>query len=85
MGASVSIRLVDSLVHQPEDIAEKTERSKAFHIQKAIEVYIEEYADLLITFDRLHNQTDPIISSKEMRSSLGIPNENWFTKILDRL
>jgi len=45
MSISVSARLPDELVHQFEDIAQKIERSKALHIQKAIEAYVEEYAD----------------------------------------
>lgn len=72
MSTSMSIRLPDDLARQLDEIAKETERSKAFHIQKALEAYMEEYADLQVALDRLHDQTDPIVSSKEMRKSLGI-------------
>lgn len=72
MSAALSVRLPEKLVHELEDIAAETERSRAFHIQKAIEAYLDEYADLQIALDRLHDQTDPTISSKDMRKSLGL-------------
>ena len=72
MSQTLSVRLSDELAHLLENIAKETERSKAFHIQKALEIYMEDYADLQIALDRLHNRTDPIISSKDMRKRLGI-------------
>ncbi len=72
MSTSVTVRLPDNLAHQLNDIAKETERSKAFHIQKALETYMEDHADLQVALDRLHDQTDPTVSSKEMRKSLGI-------------
>ena len=32
--------------------------------------YAEDYADLQIALDRLHDQSDPVVSSKEMRNCL---------------
>ena len=72
MSTSVSARLPDELVHQLEDIAQETERSRAFHIQKALEAYVEEYADLQIALDRLQDQTDSTVTGKEMRKALGL-------------
>jgi len=72
MSTTLSIRLPDDLAHHLEDISKETERSKAFHVQKALETYMEDYADLQVALDRLHNQTDIIISSKDMRKNLGI-------------
>ena len=72
MSTSISIRLPDKLAFKLDEIAKETERSKAFHVQKALEAYMDEYADLQIALDRLHDQTDPIIPGKEMRKSLGI-------------
>ena len=71
MSTALSVRLPEKLINELEDIATETERSRAFHIQKAIEVYIDEHADLRIALDRLHDQADPTMSSKEMRKSLG--------------
>lgn len=72
MSTTVSIRLPSDLARQLEDVARETERSKAFHIQKALEAYMENYVDLQIALDRLHDRTDTVISSKEMREKLGI-------------
>ena len=72
MNTSVSVRLSDDIVRQLEAIAKETERSRTFHIQKAIEAYLEDHADLQIALDRLRDQTDPVVSSKDMRKALGV-------------
>jgi len=72
MSTTLSVRLPDDLARRLDEIAKETERAKAFHILKALEAYLEEYADLQVALDRLHDQTDPIVSGKEMRKSLGI-------------
>jgi len=72
MGAALSVRLPDKLATELEQISKETERSKSFHIQKALEMYIEERADLQIALDRLNNHTDSIISLDELRSQVGI-------------
>ncbi len=72
MSTPVSIRLSDELAKQLDGIAKETERSRSYIIQKALESYIEDYADLQIALDRLHDKTDPIISSKELKKSLAL-------------
>jgi RHH-type rel operon transcriptional repressor/antitoxin RelB len=66
MRVTVSIRLPDKLTKQLDDIAKETERPRSFHIQKALEVYIEEFADLRIAIDRLRDPKDEVISRKEL-------------------
>lgn len=70
--STISLRLPDHLASELEDIAHETERSKSFHIQKAIELYLQERADLQIALDRLNDTSDPIISATAMRKKLGI-------------
>ena len=70
--STISLRLPDNLVDELEDIARETERSKSFHIQKAIELYLQERADLQIAMDRLHDPSDSIIDSQSMRKKLGM-------------
>ena len=70
MSISVSLRLSEEMVTQLEDIANSIDRSKSFLIKKAIEQYLEEYADYQIALDRLNDKDDEIISSKEMRKLL---------------
>jgi len=72
VNTAVSVRLPEDLIRQIESIAQETERSKSFHIQKALEAYVEEFADLQIALDRLRDQTDPTIGSKELKKTLGL-------------
>ncbi len=72
MSIPVSIRLPDELAKQLNGIAKETERPRSYIIQKALESYIKDYADLQIALDRLHDKTDPIISSKELKKSLAL-------------
>ena len=72
MTTAVSVRLSKSLAKRLDGIARETEQPRSFIIQKAIEAYLEDLADLQIALDRLHDASDPVITSKEMRKSLGI-------------
>jgi len=72
MSTALSVRLPKELSEQLDSIAKETERPRSFIIQKALESYIEDYADLQIALDRLHDKTDPLVSGKELRKSLGL-------------
>jgi RHH-type transcriptional regulator, rel operon repressor / antitoxin RelB len=68
----ISVRLPKDLVKRLDGVAKETERPRSFIIQKALKSYIEDFTDLQIALDRLHDQSDPIISGKELRKSLGL-------------
>jgi len=72
MSTAVSIRLPDAMARELDRIARETERSRSFHIQKAVGSYLAEQADLRIGLDRLRDPRDPVISSRELRRSLGL-------------
>ena len=72
MSTAISVRIPKDLANQLDSIAKETERPRSFIIQKALESYIEDFADLQIALDRLHDKGDGIISSNEMRKSLGL-------------
>jgi len=72
MSTSVSVRISEDLIQKLDEIAKETERSRAFHIQKALESYFQELADLQIAFDRLHDVTDPVISLDDMRKEFEV-------------
>lgn len=72
MSAALSIRLPEPLAKELKHIAEETERSRSFHIQKALENYIEDFADVQIAIDRLRDPRDPVVSSRALRKSLGL-------------
>jgi RHH-type rel operon transcriptional repressor/antitoxin RelB len=67
MNTAISVRLPKNLASQLDSIAKETERPRSFIIQKALESYIEDFADLQIALDRLRDKRDEVISSKEMR------------------
>ena len=72
MSIAVSIRLPEIIAKELNHIAEETERPRSFHVQKALESYIDDFADVQIALDRLRNQKDPVVSSRDMRKSLGL-------------
>jgi RHH-type rel operon transcriptional repressor/antitoxin RelB len=60
------------LADELENVAKEAERSKSFIIQKAIEAYLEDYADLQIALDRLRDTSDGVVGSEDLRDSLGL-------------
>ena len=72
MSTPFTIRIPENLAHQLDGIARETERPKSYIVQKALESYIEEYADLQIALDRLHDSADKLVSGKELRKKLGL-------------
>jgi len=72
MSTAISVRLPEHLASRLDDIAQETERSRSFIIQKALESYIEDFADLQVALDRLHDKGDEMVSAKEMRKALGL-------------
>ena len=72
MSQVISIRISDEIAYALKKISDETERAKAFHVKKALETYINEFADMQVALDRLHNIGDEIISNKDMRKKLGL-------------
>jgi RHH-type rel operon transcriptional repressor/antitoxin RelB len=72
MGIVFSIRLPEELAKELDQIAAETERSRSFHARKAVETYVREFADLQIALDRLRDQSDPVVSGRDLKKSLGL-------------
>ena len=72
MATSITVRVPDTLVDQLDQLAVSLERSRAYLVKKAMEMYISEYADYLIALERLRDKDDDIISAQEMKNLLGI-------------
>ena len=70
MSKAISIRLPDELDSRLTEIAEETGRTKSFHVQKALEAYLAEFADLQVSLDRLHDTSDPVVTTDDMRKEL---------------
>jgi RHH-type rel operon transcriptional repressor/antitoxin RelB len=71
MSQTLSVRLPDNLAAELNNIAEITERSKSYLVQKALEIYLQEQADLQVAIDRLRDVSDPLVSMAEMRRGIG--------------
>ena len=71
MGKAISVRLPEGLARRIGQVASATERTKTYLIRKAIETYLDEYADYQIALDRLRDKDDRIISGTELRERLG--------------
>ena len=69
---SISARLPEELAHRLDDVARETDRPRSYIIQKALEYYLEEMADIQVALDRLYDKSDPAVSGKELRKALGI-------------
>ncbi len=72
MSIAISVRLPEIIAKKLASIAMETERSRSFVVQKAVETYLDDFADLQVALDRLRDNSDPIISSSDMRNSLGL-------------
>lgn len=72
MSTPISFRISEDLAKRLDSIVKETERPRSYIIQKALESYLEDYADLQIALDRLHNKTDEVVSGKELRNTLGL-------------
>jgi RHH-type rel operon transcriptional repressor/antitoxin RelB len=70
MSKAISIRIPDDLASKLSEISEETERPKSFHVQKALEAYLTELADLQIAIDRLRDSSDSILTIEDMRKEL---------------
>jgi RHH-type rel operon transcriptional repressor/antitoxin RelB len=70
MSKAISIRIPEDLALKLSDIAEETERPKSFHVQKALETYLAEMADLQVALDRLHDTSDRVVTTDDMRKEL---------------
>ena len=67
---AVSVRLPDETAQALEELARTTDRPKSYLIVKALEIYLEEYAEYQIALDRLRDKDDAVISAAEMRKRL---------------
>ena len=72
MSSNISMRVPESLLSELDELASLLGRSRSSLINEAIESYLTEYNDYLLALHRLLDKDDDIISSSELRESLGI-------------
>ena len=68
----LSIRLPEELMLALDNVADVIDRPRSYLVRKAVEAYLDEYAEYQIGLDRLRNKDDRIISGKELRKRLGL-------------
>ena len=59
MSVAISVRLPDIIANKLAGIAIETERTRSFVVQKAIEAYLDDFADLQVALDRLRDKFRP--------------------------
>lgn len=72
MRRSISIRLPDELAGELEAVVRQSERSRSFHIRKALEFYLESRVDLQVAKDRFSCGGETEITTDEMSRKLGL-------------
>ena len=72
MTTTVSVRLPDKIFNELEILTNAIDRSRTYIIRKAIETYLQEYADYQIALERLNDKDDEIITGEDMRERLGL-------------
>ena len=72
MSKPISVRIPDELASRLESVARETDRPRSYIVQKALESYMEDFADLQIALDRLRDTSDGTVSSEELRKDFGI-------------
>lgn len=68
----LAVRLDDDTEKRLEKLAKETHRPKSYYVREAVRLYLDEQEDYEIALSRLHDHTDKLISSDEMRKRLGL-------------
>jgi RHH-type transcriptional regulator, rel operon repressor / antitoxin RelB len=66
----ISIRLPEATAKALDAIASATDRPKTYVVLRALEAYLEDYADYQIALDRLRDKDDPVVSASQLRARL---------------
>ncbi len=72
MSTTITVRLPDKLAEELANISKLTERPKSYFVQKALENYLNEQAQLQIALDRLRDINDPVITIKDVKKEIGL-------------
>jgi predicted DNA-binding protein len=68
----LSIKLKGKLAKKIYKLSKDTNKDSSFHINKALENYFDEMEDLNIALKRVKNKSDNVISSSQLKKSLGL-------------
>lgn len=68
----MSVRLPEELMSALDRVAGAVDRPRSYLVRRAVEAYLEEYAEYQIALDRLRDKDDRVISGKELKKRLGL-------------
>lgn len=72
MPHTISLRLQEKTFKKLDKLCQELDRTKSYILKKALDQYINNYADYQIALDRLRDKDDEIISTENMRKILGL-------------
>lgn len=67
----LAVRLPDKLEERLSELAKQTHRPKSYYVKQAIEDFLDEYEERLLTLSRLEKQ-NPRITLEEMERRLDL-------------
>jgi len=67
----LAVRLPENLEERLSHLAEQTHRSKSYYVKQALQDFLDEQEDRLITLSRLEKK-NPRITIEEMENRLGL-------------
>ena len=67
-----SIKVKEEIAKKIYKLSKETKKTSDYHINKALENYIEDHEDFQTAMERLKDKNDIVISPKQLRKSLGI-------------
>lgn len=68
--SQITARLPDPLVDALDAAAAQLKRSRAEIIRRAIENYLENFEDLVISIERLRDPSDPVLDWDKVKNGL---------------
>lgn len=68
----LSVRFSTQLMRKLERVSVTVDRPRSYLIRKAVESYLQEYAEYQTAMNRLQDKDDKIISSLRMKKRLGL-------------
>ncbi len=68
--SQITARLPDTVVDALDAAASRLKRSRAEIVRQAIERYLEDFDDLSVAIERLHDPNDPVMDWEPVRREL---------------
>ncbi len=72
MAKPLSVRLPEGTLIALDRVASSVDRPRSYLVRKAVEAYLEEYAEYQVALDRLRDKDDRILPAKELKKRLGL-------------